>query len=83
MKRSSLFQTGRCVNGLLVEERHQLTCDIPVAVKTGKSLAAKSGRSYSHKIDGLSLDSGYKPSGHVSSNTSRLPSGMSLFESER
>ena len=34
---------------------------------------------YSHKIDRLSLDSGDKPSGHVSPKTSCLSGGVPLF----
>ena len=71
------------MNVLLVEQWDQLTSNVPVTVKTSKIPAAKQGRAYSHKIDGLSFDGGDKPSRNMSSDSSCLRGRMSLFPSER
>ena len=82
-KEAPYSKLGGCVKVSLVGGQHQLTSDVPVTVKTSKTPAVKEGRAYSHEIDGLSFDGGDESSGHVSSNTSRLCGGMSLFRSER
>ena len=62
-----------------MEVSHRLTSDVPIA-ETSVRYRLLQERSYLHKANRLSLDSGDNPSSHMSSKTSRLRGGMSLFQ---
>ena len=62
-----------------MEVSHGLTSDVPIA-KTAVKYELLHERSYLHKVNGLSLDSGDEPSSHMSPKTSCLGGGMSLFQ---
>ena len=59
-------------------ELHELTSDICITVKIVR-YQLQQEKARLHKIDALTLDSGYESSGHMSSETSCLCGGMALF----